>query len=608
MLANATCGTAPVGSPGAGGTTGGGTGGTVGTGGTTGGTGGTAGATGGTAGATGGSGGTIGAGGKGGGAGGQAGGVDPTALCSAWTGDLAAQNQRALEQHGFFESKAILEGTLGERFDHLDQSYARFTIGKVRAGVTAYAGREVAIAMGPGLHATFGAGASVLVGLSSTYSLTDTVVPTPPTSPPTNWGNLLAVVRKEDEAGLPADLLGFRAWHAPNVAVVLVSELLSERIAFEVIETLAGSLPATFVANWPGNWGPLPVAVGDERLGGFGEIVMGTTIASAVVELRPNTAEERARALRGIAAVAAGGFAPTYRDELDRARSEATRYRLAWTFGRSERVLAVELAGIAGECCTGAGGTFFANTVSEVLRGEAPAGPVVTGGHGVFNDDRCADRFLLAMRSVATTSTGSLTDYTCSTPPTSQLTSSTPTSAIEARLPGAPANRDDVALWLRSAPPLLRLFAPGVAAPADAFTPPSAPALLSVPVPVLTAIQARHQLILLTIVNVQQQPGGGATIRVHTPFHHMDLAHLTNLEMTLFVPCADPRLLQVGRRWVAAVIGSEPFSGTTTEAGTHLAEQRLMLVPGFLVPAEREDLVRTADALTKVTIPRPFGR
>jgi hypothetical protein len=271
-------------------------------------------------------------------------------------------------------------------------------------------------------------------------------------------------------------------------------------------------------------------------------------------------------------------------------------------------VLAVELAGVAAECCTGAGGTFFANNVTEALRGDMPAAPVVTGGHGIFSEDSCGDRFLLAMRSVATASTGSLADYTCGSRPTSQVTESTPTSAIEIRLPATPANRDDVALWLRSATPLLRLHASGVAAPAGAFTPPSAPAVLSVPVPALTAIQARHQLILVTIVDVQQQPGGGATIRVRTPFYHQELAHLANVEATLFVPCADPRLLQVGRRWVAAVIGSGSFSGTTTDAATYLAQQRLMLVPGFLIPAEREDLVRTADALTKVTIPPPFGR
>ena len=34
---------------------------------------------------------------------------------------------------------------------------------------------------------------------------------------------------------------------------------------------------------------------------------------------------------------------------------------------------------------------------------------------------------------------------------------------------------------------------------------------------------------------------------------------------------------------------------------------RLMLVPGFLLPAEREDLLRTVDLLTRVAIPRPLG-
>jgi hypothetical protein len=445
-----------------------------------------------------------------------------------------------------------------------------------------------------------------VIGLSSTYSYMDTVVPTPPNSAPTNWGNVLAAVKKSDEASLPSDVFGFRAWHAPNVAVVRVRELPPGRIAFDVVESLAGALPTTFLANWSETWGPLPVAVGDERVAGFGEIVtiMGSVLATSIVELRPNNADERTRAVRGIAALAPGGFAAAYRGELDRTREEATRYRLSWTFGRSERVLDAEVAGIAAECCTGAGGTFFANTVSAVLRGSPPAGPVVTGGHGVNLVDACGDRYLFAMRGVATTASGTLTGYTCATPPTTQISSTADSSYVDARLPATPANHDDVARWLRSAPPLLRLNPGGVPAP-GAFTPPSPPAVWSVPVPALTAIQARHRLILLTIADVQAQPGGGAVVRVTTPFYHLDLPHLASHDFTLFVPCADPRLLQVGRRWLAAAVGTEPFTADiTTQAG----ELRLMLIPGFLLPAERDDLIRTADGLTGVVIPRPLGR
>jgi hypothetical protein len=552
--------------------------------------------TGGTVGTGGSSGGTVGTGGSGGG---TAGSGDAGGFCSPWMGDLAAPNQRAVEELGLYQAKAILEGTLGERFDQASQSWARFTIRKVRAGVTAYEGSVLAIPMSPALHATFGAGASVLVGLSSTYSFMDTVVPTPPNSAPTSWGSLLAVVKKEDEASLPADVIGFRAWHAPNVAVVRVSDLPPGRIAFDVIETLAGSLPTTFLANWSDTWGPLPVGVGDQRLIGVGEIVtiMGSVLATSIVELRPNIAEERARALRGIAALAPGGFAATYRAELDRTREEATRYRLSWTFGRAAQVLDAEVAGVANECCTGAGGTFFASTVAAVLRGLAPTGPVVTGGHGVNRVDACGDRYLYAMRGVATTPTGTLADYTCNTPPGGQVNTSAASSGVDARLPSTAANRDDVGRWLQSASPLLRLNPAGVPE-AGAFTPPPPPAVWSVPVHALTAIQARHGLMRLTVMDVQPQPGGGAAVRVTTP------PSPTMSDFTLYVPCADPRLLQVGRQWVGAMIGTEPFSTVATQAG----ELRLMLIPGFLLPAEREDLIAAANGLARVEIPRPLGR
>ena len=524
--------------------------------------------------------------------GGTAGGA-PTAVCDAWTGDLAAQNQNAVAQHGFFESRAILEGTLGDRFDESGSSWARFTIAKVRAGVTSYEGREIAIAMGPGLHAAFGAGASVLVGLTSTYPNIQATVSVP------TWSNLIAMV-KRDQVALPEDVLGFRAWHAPNVAVIRVTELTDWGFVFAIVETVAGSIPTTFDAlSWPSSRGPLPVRVGDERLIGV------TATGNDLVELRPNNAEERARALRGIAALAPGGFVPRYRAELDAARADAVVYRFAWTFGRADRVLGVEVAGLSGECCTDAGGIYFANTVTDVLRGDAPAGPVLTGGHGVYNDEHCGDRFLYALRSVMTLSAESLASYAC-TRTTQTLRGAA--SGVDARLPYTPANRDDVNLWLRSAPPLLRLFPPGVAAPAGAFTPPSAPALLSVPVPALTAIVARHRLALLTIVDVQPQPGGGYAVQVRTPLYVRELATLTNRDATLYVPCADPRLLEVGRRWVGAVMATEPsYGGGTSELVPLLDQQRLMLVPGFLLPEEREDLVRTADALTNVGIPRPLG-
>ena len=109
----------------------------------------------------------------------------------------------------------------------------------------------------------------------------------------------------------------------------------------------------------------------------------GFTLATETVELHPNTADERARALRGIARGPGRVSATTYRAWAGSARADAERYWLAWTFNHAERVVGVEVAGIGCECATDLGGTFFTNTVTDVLRGfragRPDLRPVVTG-------------------------------------------------------------------------------------------------------------------------------------------------------------------------------------------------------------------------------------
>jgi hypothetical protein len=56
--------------------------------------------------------------------------------------------------------------------------------------------------------------------------------------------------------------------------------------------------------------------------------------------------------------------------------------------------------------------------------------------------------------------------------------------------------------------------------------------------------------------------------------------------------------------WAPRSPASPPYAMDKVE---QLDAERLMLVPGFLLPAEREDLIHTADGLTEVDIPRPFG-
>ena len=320
----------------------------------------------------------------------------PPAVCSAWTGDLAAQNENAIAQHGFFESRAILEGTLGDRFDESGSSWARFhdRKGAGRRHVVRGTRDRDRDGTGPARGVRRGRlrarRADQHIRQPAGHGLGADV------EQPHRDG-------EEGQVALPEDVLGYRAWHAPNVLVLRVTELTEWGFVFEIVETVAGSVPTTFNAlSWPSTRGPPPVRVGDERLAGI------SATGSELIELRPNNAEERARALRGIAALAPGGFVPA----LPRRAGCGARRRGQLPVRLDVRSRPIGCSASRSPAWpASAARTRAASsspTRSPTCSGATRPSARSTGGHGVYNDEHCGNRFLYALRSVGTLTAATL--------------------------------------------------------------------------------------------------------------------------------------------------------------------------------------------------------
>ena len=104
--------------------------------------------------------------------------------------------------------------------------------------------------------------------------------------------------------------------------------------------------------------------------------------------------------------------------------------------------------------------------------------------------------------------------------------------------------------------------------------------------------------VVLTVASVTER-AEGYVVKLLTPFYTSELSHLEQHEVELAFACADPRLLEVGTRWIGAVVGTEVVSASTVAAP--LEEGHLWLVPGLLLP-ERSDLIRALRLLPTVVL------
>ncbi|MBN2574459.1 MAG: hypothetical protein JXP73_07825 [Deltaproteobacteria bacterium] len=513
--------------------------------------------------------------------------IDPEQFCEMWQTRASAQDTLDLQQLALFQAGTVLEGTLGSFVESGDSSYALFSVDRIRAGIRSYEGLATAIRIDRPLYDRLGEGTRVIAGFRQPHPWLDRNLALP------IWDRPQALLAQSSTVA--AELLAFHAWNTPNVAVVRVEELLDGGMTFALVESLRGDLPAGLVVSVSSYWPPLGAAVGSTWIGGFGEALKTTSGAlpsATLLDLRPDTPEERAAVASALATLEPTGFAARYQAGLEQAEADAVRLRRGWIYNRADVVAALEVTGIGMECCTNAGGIFHASAVLEVLHGPTPAGQVLTGGHGYYGQKECGDRFLYAFASPVVLADGLGLDCQGQAD-----AGEGPGSKVLHELP---ATADNLALarhWVSSAPPLLRLYPAGGEIPPEAFAPPAGIALWSTPVSPLTAVMAGTPVVL-TVASATKH-AEGYVVGVRTPFYTAELSHLEQREVEMAFACADPRLLQVGTRWIGSVVGTEVVHPNAV-AGP-LEQGHLWLVPGLLLP-ERSDLIRALGLLPTVVL------
>jgi hypothetical protein len=494
-----------------------------------------------------------------------------------WQTRSPEQDTLDVLQYGFYQATTVLEGTLGDLVESGTESHAALTVKRVRSGIGLYEGMESDVRIDRALYEQLGKGSRVTLGFNQAHPIQDTS--TGAKRP--IWEQPQAAVA--NTSTMPAEVLDFHAWNTPNVGVVRVEEILDGGISIALVESLRGAIPARFVISVSDMWPALGLTEGSTWIGGFSPILTATGAPPDAVlfDLRPNTPEARAAVLTALQTLEPQGFATRTQAEFDRLKTEARRLRLGWIYNQADAVAAVEVTGIANECCTGAGGTYHAGSVVEVLAGPKPAGQLLTGGHAYFAKKACSDRFLYALGSPFVLADG--LEYDCAGKGT--ISSTKVATKLFRELP---ATADNLALarqWVRSGPPLLRLTPAGKDFAAEAFAPPAANALWSKPVSALAAVMAGTPSIL-TIVSATKR-AEGTVVRMRTPFYTEELDHLEQREVEVAFACADPRLLQTGTRWIGLVIGTENV--VVSSMATQLEQGRLWLAPGVLLP-ERSDV------------------
>jgi len=475
--------------------------------------------------------------------------------CAPWTADLAGDNLQALHRLGVQVSHTTVEGQLSAATTTADGLRATLEVEAVHHGASFLAGQRYQINLGPHEAASLRLPTRVIVGLSSNP------FPVRRDGHALGWADARVVLRADASRSV-ADLLDYRGDLANIVAVVEIVAQDEDRTQFRVVERIAGELPDTVSTNWTRRVydAPFPPMGSQRWIATFDHVTFYEAAGlhlGTVTDFREATPAERARVDAALAS-----RRPTF--DRDALREASERLRRSWRFNRSPVVVASEVSGVAGECCTGAGGTFIAHDVAATLRGSVDRPRLFRGGHAYYSDEACGDAAILALSELGPPLSHP-GDFGCGM--TTSLDTSFPTSPVRIERADSPAARAEVERWLAADPPVYRLDVDGAVAPSE-----SSPwsALRSV---TQAMVDATH-LALVRIVDVKSD-ADGHVVRFETNFHPREYDHLPPEPHTVAFTCGDPRWLDVGARWIVPVV----FDGRHGEMGD------AFVVPGVMFPA-----------------------
>ncbi len=490
--------------------------------------------------------------------------------CTVDGAALAAKNLASLQRFGLARSGAIVRGTFSGVITLYNEPHGTLTLTEVPFGWSFLAGQTVQVPLPKGV--TPQNGEPWVLGLSQAY----------PTKVATNlvWSPVHAAM---PVASIPEGAaVGYRALKDASVAVVRITKQDKYRTRFEVVETLAGTLPAAFEDNWYAEWGlPYPKPSTETTwlatVTGVSTIVRTGDILGSVVDFRPDTPEQRAT----ITAALKASTSPFGGKTIASVKAAREAMYDAYRFRKAPMVVESVVSGVGEECCTGAGGTFVSNHVTAVLFGQPPADFVV-GGHAHYSKDQCKDAILYALESATAPSADVLAALGCEKPSTVGLdTSHTKDSArISARRGATEPNRAQVKAWLATRLPELDVR------PVDAPLNPKAsegqPGPWSETPDAAEAFAMATSAILLTIEAVTTDPVTQAkTVRFSTTWSLYEYDHLVKSEAVVTFTCGDPRWLEPKSRWIAPLV---LLDAQYTGPGAPPDLSRAFFLPDVLVP------------------------
>jgi len=393
----------------------------------------------------------------------------------------------------------------------------------------------------------------------------------------------------EDEKEDFTDAIAYRSEHTQLVAVVRIVAQDEYRTTFEVVDALEGTWPASFQDNWYASWElPYPAPASeegddeDERwiasvygLTEYPDDEAGSSHIGSVYDFRPATPA-------AIAAVKESVAHPAITWDVESLVARRDNYAESLRFRMAPIVVSSVVTGFADECCTGAGGTFVAHEIREVLQGDTDISRFVTGGHAYYGGEDCGDGFLYGFGELVDPAEMGSEDFDCRHYPDgswwpaeqAQLLSST-----DVRLPSTDANRSQIDDLLRASLPLYQLRpedAPGL--PPNLQDASRAP--WSLPLRGIESFFVATHIALFQVEEVTTDDETGAhDVLISTTWSLHEYDHLERFRARLRFSCGDERLLLQGSRWIGGFVLLDSWYAP------NLPElERGFLVPGALVP------------------------
>jgi hypothetical protein len=501
--------------------------------------------------------------------------VDPAAaaaLCAALGEDRSAHNLRTVNRLGLEMSSVRVEGSVGLPVtDPYGNTSVPLEIEKVWVGPTFLEGTRTLISMDAAELAGFEHPGRYIVGFGSTVSgIGGSDYPA--------RGDAGAMSSWDKEVIIPAaerddfaDWLSYGIQGEALVAVVEVADQNEETSRLAVIETLGGDVPPSITVHWNGSVydANFPGVDGQRYLATFRFIHRSEPIGADVgvlADFRPYDAAARRTALAALAA-------PRPERDLAALVRAAREYRSAWTVHRAPLVVATQIGGIAHECCSGAGGTYYSHDVIGMFRGDAEMTRVMLGGHDYFSEERCGESYVLALSELeGAAPAGPASSFACGEPNAWPSVDWVSVPRIDARFVDSEVIRAQVERWLRSPEPRYLLRRESDTRPPFALGP---DAVWSQPIPIERALSSAP-LYWVDVVGVSASTG---RVMIETSFSPWQLEHLPRQRFELDAECIDP-LLARGGRWLVPVV----MLADEVDAANALIEPTAFIIPGVVLP------------------------